>query len=127
MKAKYWIGLSAAAAVGAAAFWRLKRRPTQQQNYRLEFPEGKETPDSDEGSILFVGTATTIIRFAGITILTDPNFLHRGEHVHIGYGMHSTRLTDPSMSFEDLPDIDLVLLSHMHEDHFDKLVQQRLR
>jgi L-ascorbate metabolism protein UlaG (beta-lactamase superfamily) len=40
--------------------------------------------------------------------------------------MHSTRLTDPSMDFEDLPPIDFVLLSHLHEDHFDKLVERRL-
>ena len=45
------------------------------------------TTDLDRGSILFVGTATMIIRFAGFTILTDPNFLHAGDHAHIGYGM----------------------------------------
>jgi hypothetical protein len=36
--------------------------------------------DLAQGSILFVGTATVILRYAGITILTDPNFLHRGDH-----------------------------------------------
>jgi len=82
--------------------------------------------DTEEGSVLFIGTATALIRYRGLTILTDPNFLHRGQHVHLGYGMHSTRLTDPAMNFEDLPDVDLVILSHMHEDHFDKLVQKRL-
>ena len=30
-------------------------------------------PNSDKGSIFFIGTATVIIRFAGFTILTDPN------------------------------------------------------
>ncbi len=33
---------------------------------------------ASEGSIYFVGTATTIIRFGGLTLLTDPNFLHKG-------------------------------------------------
>jgi len=83
-------------------------------------------PESGNGSVQFIGTATTLIRFGGLTMLTDPNFLHRGEQVHIGYGMHSTRLTDPAMELEDLPPIDFVLLSHLHEDHFDKLVQKRL-
>jgi len=82
--------------------------------------------NSIEGSILFVGTATTIIRYAGFTILTDPNFLHKGDHIHIGYGLRSTRLTDPALNLEDLPPLDLVVLSHMHEDHFDRLVQERL-
>jgi len=78
------------------------------------------------GSVQFIGTATVIIRYQGLTILTDPNFLHRGDHVHLGYGMHSQRLTEPAISFEDLPPVDLVLLSHLHEDHFDKLVERRL-
>src|SRR5436305_8649807 len=82
--------------------------------------------DLQNGSIFFVGTATTLIRYAGFTILTDPNFLHRGDHVHLGYGLRSRRLTDPALELEQLPDIDLVLLSHMHEDHFDRVVQERL-
>jgi L-ascorbate metabolism protein UlaG (beta-lactamase superfamily) len=84
-------------------------------------------PDPEEGSVLFVGTATVLIRYRGMTILTDPNFLHRGEQVHLGYGLTSERLTEPAIAFEQLPPIDLVVLSHMHEDHFDALVQQKLR
>lgn len=41
----------------------------------------------DQGSVRFVGTATTVIQYGGITILTDPNFLHAGEQIHIGYGI----------------------------------------
>lgn len=62
----------------------------------------------------------------GFTILTDPNFLHRGEHVHIGYGLQAERLTNPAITMEQLPPLDLVILSHMHEDHFDRRVQQQL-
>src|SRR4051812_21432371 len=90
---------------------------------RLTLPAGSSAnADAAGGSIFFVGTATVIIRYAGLTILTDPNFLHKGEHVHIGYGLTAERLTDPAIPFEKLPPIDLVLLSHFHEDHFDKLV-----
>jgi L-ascorbate metabolism protein UlaG (beta-lactamase superfamily) len=83
-------------------------------------------PDFTRGSLEFIGTATVIIRYAGFTILTDPNFLHKGDHVHLGYGMRSERLTEPARSFEELPAIDFVLLSHYHGDHFDHLVEQRL-
>ncbi|MCU1233243.1 MAG: L-ascorbate metabolism protein UlaG, beta-lactamase superfamily [Candidatus Solibacter sp.] len=113
-------------AVAVAILWNRRTRPAA-RSYRLELPPTGRAAESDEGSIHFVGTATTLIRFGGMTILTDPNFLHRGEQVHIGYGLHSTRLTDPSVSFDELPPVDLVLLSHLHEDHFDKLVQKRLR
>jgi L-ascorbate metabolism protein UlaG (beta-lactamase superfamily) len=84
------------------------------------------TPDFNRGSIFFVGTATVIIRCAGFTILTDPNFLHAGDHVHLGYGLTSERLTDPAIDIEDLPPVDLCVLSHYHGDHFDQIVEEKL-
>jgi L-ascorbate metabolism protein UlaG (beta-lactamase superfamily) len=78
------------------------------------------------GSVFFVGTATVILRYGGFTILTDPNFLHQGDHVHLGYGMTSRRLTEPAIDISQLPAIDLVVLSHYHGDHFDPLVERRL-
>lgn len=85
-----------------------------------------EPTDFETGSIFFVGTATVILRYAGLTILTDPNFLHQGNHVHLGYGLKSVRLTNPAIELEALPPIDFVLLSHKHEDHFDRLVEEKL-
>jgi L-ascorbate metabolism protein UlaG (beta-lactamase superfamily) len=82
--------------------------------------------DLGRGSIFFVGTATVIIRYAGFTILTDPNFLHAGDHVHLGYGLHSQRRTNPAIEIEDLPPLDLVLLSHLHGDHFDRVAEEKL-
>lgn len=99
---------------------------TNQATSDLVLPTDGQTPDYQTGSIFFVGNATTIIRYGGFTILTDPNFLHQGEHVHLGYGLRSTRRTNPAIELEDLPPIDLVVLSHMHEDHFDRVVEQRL-
>src|SRR4028119_2047792 len=82
--------------------------------------------DFGRGSIFFVGNATVVIRYAGFTILTDPNFLHAGDHVHLGYGLTSKRLTDPAVELEDLPPLDFVLLSHLHGDHFDRVAGRRL-
>jgi L-ascorbate metabolism protein UlaG (beta-lactamase superfamily) len=92
----------------------------------LALPAAGASAQSDSGSVMFVGTATVIIRYAGMTILTDPNFLHKGEHVHLGYGLTSERLTDPALTFDQLPPIDLIVLSHFHGDHFDQLVEQKL-
>ena len=78
------------------------------------------------GSIFFIGTATVVLRYAGFTILTDPNFLHAGDHVHLGYGLHSERQTNPAIEIEDLPPLDLVLLSHLHGDHFDRVAEAKL-
>ena len=82
--------------------------------------------DFNTGSVFFVGTATVILRYAGFTILTDPNFLHAGDHVHLGYGLTSERLTEPAINIEDLPPIDLCVLSHYHGDHFDQIVEEKL-
>ena len=83
--------------------------------------------DLGSGSVMFVGTATVIIRFAGFTILTDPNFLHAGDHVHLGYGLTSERLTEPAFDIADLPPVDFCVLSHYHGDHFDQVVEEKLR
>jgi L-ascorbate metabolism protein UlaG (beta-lactamase superfamily) len=92
----------------------------------LVLPRRNENPDFGSGSIFFVGTATVLIRYAGFTILTDPNFLHRGDHVHLGYGLVSRRQTNPAVEIEDLPPLDFVLLSHMHGDHFDRIAERKL-
>lgn len=98
------------------------------QSYRLVLraPDPGSEP-LESGSIQFIGTATILIRHAGFSILTDPNFLHNGETIHMGYGMFSaTRRTDPAMEIEELPPLDLVVLSHMHESHFDRIAAERL-
>jgi L-ascorbate metabolism protein UlaG (beta-lactamase superfamily) len=93
---------------------------------RLILPAKERVPPTDKGTIQFIGNATVLIRYGEITILTDPTFIHRHEQVSIGYGMHSTRLTDPAMDIGDLPPLDLILLSHFHGDHFDQVAEREL-
>lgn len=74
----------------------------------------------------FIGTATTLLRLGPFTVLTDPNFLHRGDRAHLGYGLWSRRRTEPSAQPADLPPLDAVLLSHLHGDHFDRVARHGL-
>ncbi|MEZ0338735.1 MBL fold metallo-hydrolase [Mycobacterium sp. pV006] len=76
--------------------------------------------------VTFVGTATTLIRCGDITLLTDPNFLHQGQHAYLGYGLVSKRLKPPALSIDELPPLDAILLSHMHGDHWDRVAQKDL-
>jgi L-ascorbate metabolism protein UlaG (beta-lactamase superfamily) len=77
-------------------------------------------------SLLFIGNATVLLRYGGFTFLTDPTFVHRHEEVDLGYGMSTKRLTDPAVEMDALPELDFVLLSHFHGDHFDQVAQERL-
>jgi L-ascorbate metabolism protein UlaG (beta-lactamase superfamily) len=92
----------------------------------LTLPIETETPAFTYGSVLFIGTATTLIRYAGFTVLTDPNFLHAGDPAHLGYGLTSTRQTNPALEIADLPRLDLCVLSHLHGDHWDRVATETL-
>jgi L-ascorbate metabolism protein UlaG (beta-lactamase superfamily) len=76
--------------------------------------------------ITFVGTATTIISVAGFSILTDPNFLHRGDRAYVGMGLSTKRVTEPALSIQQLPELDFIVLSHHHGDHFDRIAARDL-
>jgi L-ascorbate metabolism protein UlaG (beta-lactamase superfamily) len=80
----------------------------------------------NRASLTFVGTATTLFRLGRFTVLTDPNFLHRGQRAYLGKGLFSRRLTDPAMTVEELPALSAVVLSHLHGDHFDRVARAGL-
>src|ERR1041385_6725205 len=92
----------------------------------IMLPGPSSLADFERGSILFIGNATVLIRYGPFTVLTDPTFIHRHEQVSIGYGMHSTRLTNPAIEIWDLPPLDLIVLSHFHGDHFDPVAEHEL-
>ena len=77
--------------------------------------------DGGDGRVTFIGTATTLIRVGGFTVLTDPNFLRKGQRAYVGMGMPTRRLTEPAMTIGQLPPLDLIVLSHHHGDHFDRI------
>jgi L-ascorbate metabolism protein UlaG (beta-lactamase superfamily) len=73
-----------------------------------------------------LGHATVLLQVDGFTVLTDPNFLRRGEHARLLGGLAWPRQTDPALEFEQLPPVDLVLLSSLREDRFDRTVRRLL-
>jgi L-ascorbate metabolism protein UlaG (beta-lactamase superfamily) len=77
-------------------------------------------------TVTFIGNATTLVSAGGLNLLTDPNFLHRGQRAYLGYGLVSRRLREPALDIDDLPPLDVVVLSHMHGDHWDRVAQRRL-
>jgi L-ascorbate metabolism protein UlaG (beta-lactamase superfamily) len=68
----------------------------------------------------WIGHATVLINFFGTKIITDPVFSERiGINVLGLTTIGPKRLVAPALSFEELPPIDLILLSHAHMDHLD--------
>jgi L-ascorbate metabolism protein UlaG (beta-lactamase superfamily) len=78
----------------------------------LTWPEDKVT-------MAWIGHSTMLINFYGVRILTDPVFGSR-IGVHLGLGtVGIKRYVAPALRLNQLPPIDLVLLSHAHMDHMD--------
>ena len=79
--------------------------------------------EGDRMVATWVGHATVLIQTQGINILTDPVWSDKaGPFDRIG----PTRVAKPGIAFDDLPPIDLVLVSHNHYDHLDKTTLARL-
>jgi L-ascorbate metabolism protein UlaG (beta-lactamase superfamily) len=82
-------------------------------------------PD-DDVTMTFGGNATMLLRIGPFTVLTDPNFVRRGQRVYLGKGLWAKRLTDPALEPTQLPDLDAIVLSHLHADHWDRIATARL-
>jgi len=69
-------------------------------------------------SALWVGHATVLLRLGRRNVLTDPNLS--------GSIVIQSRVTPPSLKPSEVPPLDVVLISHLHVDHFDIWTLHRL-
>lgn len=70
-------------------------------------------------SYTWIGHSTFLIQLNGLNILTDPVWANR-----MGF---QKRLTEPGLALADLPDIDIVVISHGHYDHLDFPTLKKLK
>ncbi|OJF89822.1 MBL fold metallo-hydrolase [Pararhizobium antarcticum] len=66
--------------------------------------------------VTMVGHATLLIQVAGLNILTDPVWSKRASPFSFA---GPRRAREPGIRLEDLPPIDVVLVTHNHYDHLD--------
>ena len=82
----------------------------------------RPSPDSWNDNAItlsWLGHATVLINFYGVRILSDP-VLFRRIGIDLGVGsVGPLRLVDSALTAADLPEIDVVLVSHAHFDHLD--------
>lgn len=76
-----------------------------------------------ELSATFINHSTLLIQIDGINILTDPIYSDRTSPVSFA---GPKRVRNPGVKFEDLPKIDIVLISHNHYDHLDIKTLKRI-
>ncbi|MEK7477293.1 MAG: MBL fold metallo-hydrolase [Candidatus Coatesbacteria bacterium] len=106
--------------------WMWTRKPGPWKPWR-DVPPGPKPPCKvGEGDlrVTFVGHATVLVQMDGLNFLTDPVWSDRvGPASWLGPG----RVRPPGIRFEELPPIDVVLLSHNHYDHLDLPTLRRLQ
>ena len=103
--------------------WTLTRQPGRWRKW-VDAPPGEKPPQRvDDLRVTFINHATTLIQIDGINILTDPIWSDRTSPVSFA---GPRRHRPPGIRFDDLPPIDLVLVSHNHYDHLDVPTLRRL-
>jgi L-ascorbate metabolism protein UlaG (beta-lactamase superfamily) len=89
-----------------------------------EAPAGPAPPrEVRDLRVTFINHATVLIQIDGRNILTDPVWSERVSPVSFA---GPRRVRPPGIRFEDLPPIDVVLVSHNHYDHLDLATLDRL-
>ena len=74
-------------------------------------------------AVTWIGHATALVQASGLTVLTDPIFSPRASPVQF---LGPARALEPGVALEDLPHIDVVVISHNHYDHLDRTSVQAL-
>ena len=63
----------------------------------------------------WIGHATVLVQHQGVNFLTDPHLTDYPSPFDWG----SKRFTQPALTFEEMPKIDFMVISHNHYDHLD--------
>ena len=79
-------------------------------------PSYKDNPSSEDFNITWFGHSTVLMQMHGMNILIDPVFSEKASPVSFA---GPSRYSDIVMETEELPNIDIVVISHDHYDHLD--------
>lgn len=100
-----------------------KYDPKQYQIPRAT-PSVLASGDTDDNAVVtWLGHSTVLIQHRGMNVLTDPMLTPRASPV--GF-VGPRRISAPALELDELPTIDVVVISHDHYDHLDKTTLRHL-
>lgn len=104
--------------------WMISRKQGAWTEVKNTPPGEKPMSQIDSGiRVTFVNHTTFLIQTEGLNILTDPVWSERTSPFTFA---GPKRMRPPGIRFEDLPRIDVIVLSHNHYDHLDVTTLKRL-
>ena len=125
-----FVASGAAASVGLAAWmsssssWSARFLRERVAEWGRDIPKAPHKPaphawSDNDITLAWLGHASVLINFYGIRIVTDPTLYSR-IGVDLGVGsLGPLRLVQCALTPDELPDLDVVLVSHAHFDHLD--------
>lgn len=117
---------------GFGAFFRWQMERLRRGGPRRPPPERLPIVASDfahprapagEVRVTWIGHASFLVQIAGANLLVDPVWSMRASPVPWA---GPARIVRPGVSFDDLPPIDAVLITHDHYDHLDARTVRRI-
>lgn len=120
--------LGATAGLTGAAYAVYRSAPSMWRNFYADLgrpvaepahiPDPSQWPDHGLHAA-WIGHSTVLLKIDGYTVLTDPIFSNYAG-VHVGMvSVGVKRTIRAALGPEEMPPIDLILLSHAHMDHMD--------
>ena len=103
--------------------WRREAPEVTPLNLPSVSPQLEKLENPTNAQITWIGHSTFLLQLDGLNILTDPIFSERASPVSFS---GPKRTTPPAMTIDQLPHIDIVLISHSHYDHLDKQTVEAL-
>lgn len=94
--------------------WKALLTPRTGHHKRPAFPRLTK----GNAALTWIGHASFLVQFTDLNVLIDPNFAN--------WLFLLKRIKRTGLKIDDLPPIDLVLLTHAHFDHFHKPTLRRL-
>lgn len=85
--------------------------------YQRSAPGSSAARSASPPAVTWIGHASTLVQAGGLNVLTDPIFSERAFPVQIA---GPKRAQPPGLAVDDLPPIDVVIISHNHYDHLDR-------